>query len=61
MRYSYANTCRKLGYSQDLIGQALGHSSHGNQITSIYLEHFDNEVIDEMNQQVVNTVLKTND
>jgi len=58
MRYSYANACRKLGYSQDLIGQALGHSSHGNQITSIYLEQFDNEIIDKMNQKVINAVAK---
>ena len=56
MRYSYANTCRKLGYSQDLIGQALGHSSHGNQITSIYLEHFDNETIDDMNRKVITEI-----
>ncbi len=58
MRYSFANTCRKLGYSHDLIGQALGHSSHGNQITSIYLEQFDNETIDEMNSKVIDEVTK---
>ena len=57
MRYSFANACRKLGYSQDLIGQALGHSSHVNQITSIYLEHFDNELIDNMNRKVIDAVI----
>jgi integrase len=59
-RYSYANILKQLGYSKDLIAEALGHE-YGNSVTGIYLEQFDNDVIDEMNQRVVNTVLKTND
>lgn len=59
-RYSYANISKQLDYSKDLIAEALGHE-YGNSVTGIYLEQFDNELIDEMNQRVVNTVLKTND
>lgn len=47
-RYSYANTAKKLGYSKDLIAEALGHE-YGNTVTGIYLEMFDNEMLDEMN------------
>lgn len=54
-RYSYANISRQLGYSKDLIAEALGHS-YGNSVTGIYLEQFDNAVIDEMNRKVVNAV-----
>ena len=59
-RYSYANILKQQGYSKDLIAEALGHE-YGNSVTGIYLEQFDNDVIDEMNQRVVNAVLKTND
>jgi integrase len=51
---------KQLGYSKDLIAEALGHS-YGNTVTGIYLEQFDNELLDDMNQRVVNTVFKTND
>ncbi len=54
-RYSYANISRQLGYSKDLIAEALGHS-YGNSVTGIYLEQFDNAVIDEMNRKVVDAV-----
>jgi integrase len=57
-RYSYANISRQIGYSKDLIAEALGHS-YGNSVTGIYLEQFDNAVIDEMNRRVVDTMLKT--
>lgn len=59
-RYSFANISRQLGFSKDLIAEALGHS-YGNSVTGIYLEQFDNAVIDEMNQRVVNTMLKSDD
>ncbi|MEN9973515.1 MAG: hypothetical protein RIS20_1862 [Bacteroidota bacterium] len=54
-RYTYANISRQLGYSKDLIAEALGHS-YGNSVTGIYLEQFDNAVIDEMNREVVKVV-----
>lgn len=50
-RYSWANIAKSLGYSKDLISEALGHS-YGNQITGIYLDNYGSEVIDEMNEKV---------
>ena len=50
-RYSYANIAKQLGYSKDLIAEALGHE-YGNSITGIYLEMFDNEIVDTMNETI---------
>ena len=47
-RYSYANIAKQLGYSKDLIAEALGHE-YGNAVTGIYLESFDLDEVDEMN------------
>ncbi|MCX6191743.1 MAG: phage integrase SAM-like domain-containing protein [Flavobacteriia bacterium] len=54
-RYSYANILKQQGYSKDLIAEALGHE-YGNSVTGIYLEQFDNHVIDEMNLKVLNSI-----
>jgi len=54
-RYSWANTCKSLGYSKDLIAEALGHE-YGNKVTGIYLDHYDNAVIDEANEKVIAAV-----
>jgi predicted HD phosphohydrolase len=54
-RYTYANIAKQLGYSKDLIAEALGHE-YGNKITGIYLEHFDQSIIDEMNLCVSNSL-----
>ena len=51
-RYSYANIAKQLGYSKDLIAEALGHE-YGNAVTGIYLEMFDNEILDNMNETVI--------
>ncbi len=56
-RYSYANIAKQLGYSKDLIAEALGHE-YGNSVTGIYLEMFDNDIVDNMNTQVLNAVNK---
>lgn len=50
-RYSWANIAKSLGYSKDLIAEALGHE-FGNAVTGIYLDTFDQDVIDEMNERV---------
>jgi integrase/recombinase XerD len=50
-RFSWANIAKSLGYSKDLIAEALGHEL-GNPVTGIYLDSFDQEVIDEMNERV---------
>lgn len=54
-RYSWANIARSLGYSKDLIAEALGHE-YGNKVTGIYLDNYDNEVIDAANASVIKAV-----
>jgi integrase len=54
-RYSWANIARELGYSKDMIAEALGHE-YGNKVTGIYLDNYDNKVIDEMNKNVTRAV-----
>lgn len=56
-RYTYANLAKQLGYSKDLIAEALGHE-YGNSVTGIYLEQFDNDVVDRMNQGLIAAVSK---
>ena len=51
-RYSWANIARSLGYSKDLIAEALGHQ-YGNRVTGIYLDEYDSNVIDELNSNVI--------
>lgn len=55
-RYSYANIAKQLGFSKDIIGEALGHS-YGNTVTGIYLEMFDNDIVDNMNETIINKCL----
>lgn len=55
-RYSYANISKQLGYSKDLIAEALGHE-YGNSVTGIYLEQFDNEIVDEMNRNIIKSIV----
>ena len=58
-RYSYANLAKRMGYSKDIIAEALGHE-YGNSVTGIYLEQFDMAVVDEMNGRLIRTVLTNN-
>ncbi|GAA4057846.1 phage integrase SAM-like domain-containing protein [Flavobacterium chungnamense] len=55
-RYSYANIGKQLGYSKDLIAEALGHE-YGNSVTGIYLEMFDNDIIDMMNENIIKSII----
>ena len=50
-RHSFATIAKRMGYSNELIAEALGHQ-HGNKITNIYLDSFEASVIDEMHQHV---------
>ena len=50
-RHSWATIAKKMGYSKDLISEALGHS-HGSRITEVYLDSYEPEVIDAMNDAV---------
>jgi integrase/recombinase XerD len=54
-RYSWANICKSLGYSKDLIAEALGHS-YGNAVTGIYLDNYSNEIIDAANAKIIEAV-----
>lgn len=52
-RHSFATIAKRMGYSNELIAEALGHE-YGNKITNIYLDTFEEEVLDAMHQQVIN-------
>ena len=54
-RYSYANIAKQLGFSKDLIAEALGHE-YGNAVTGIYLEPFDLDQVDEMSFTLINFI-----
>jgi integrase/recombinase XerD len=58
-RYTYANVAKQLGYSKDMIAEALGHE-YGNNITGIYLEQYDNKALDDMNEAIIESVTKVN-
>jgi integrase len=51
-RHTWATTAKRLGYSIELIAEAMGHE-HGNKITNIYLDSFDQSLIDEVNVRVI--------
>jgi len=51
-RYSFGNIAKQLGYSNELIAEALGHS-YGNKTTNIYLDAFDNNKLDAMHYDVI--------
>lgn len=55
-RYSWANIARSLGYSKDMIAEGLGHE-YGNRVTGIYLDNYDNDIIDAMNEKVIAAVM----
>lgn len=56
-RYSWANIARALGYSKDLIAEALGHE-YGNKVTGIYLDNYEKQIIDAANEKVISEVFK---
>ncbi|PKB14994.1 site-specific integrase [Flavobacterium sp. 5] len=51
-RHTFATTAKKLGYSNELIAEALGHE-YGNKTTNIYLDSFDKEIVDVMHFKVI--------
>jgi len=55
-RHSWATTAKRMGYSIEVIAEAMGHE-HGNRITNIYLDTFDQDVIDEANRKVIDSLL----
>ena len=55
-RHSWATTAKRLGFSNEMIAEGLGHE-YGNKITNIYLDDFDQTIIDEMNDKVIISVI----
>ena len=51
-RHSFGTIAKRLGYSNELIAESLGHE-FGNKITNIYLDTFDVEVLDAMHKHVI--------
>ena len=51
-RHSFGTIAKRLGYSNELIAEALGHE-YGNKITNIYLDSFDSDVLDAMHEHVI--------
>lgn len=51
-RHSFGTIAKRLGYSNELIAEALGHE-YGNKITNIYLDTFDTDVLDAMHRDVI--------
>jgi len=54
-RHTWATTAKRLGYSIELIAEAMGHE-HGNKITNIYLDNFDQSLIDDLNEKVIASI-----
>lgn len=50
-RHSWANCAKRMGYSNEMIAEAMGHE-YGNKVTAIYLDRFEQNVIDAMNEAV---------
>lgn len=51
-RHSFATIAKHLGYSNELIAEALGHE-YGNRVTNIYLDAFDTIEVDAMHKKVI--------
>lgn len=51
-RHSLGTIAKRLGYSNELIAESLGHE-YGNKITNIYLDTFDTDVLDAMHKHVI--------
>lgn len=51
-RHSWACVAKKMGYSKDMISEALGHSAGGAKVTDVYLDDYGQEVIDAMNTAI---------
>jgi integrase/recombinase XerD len=54
-RHSFATIAKRLGYSIEMIAEALGHELGSSKITSIYLDSFDREVVDDMHYKVISS------
>ncbi|MBL4656536.1 MAG: site-specific integrase [Flavobacteriales bacterium] len=51
LRHSWASIAKSKGVSKDIIGESLGHDDP--KVTEVYLENFENEVLDDANELIV--------
>jgi integrase len=56
-RYCWANLARSLGYNTEYIAQGLGHE-FGNRTSNIYLNQHESSIVDEMNFNICDSILK---
>lgn len=54
-RHTWATRAKQLGVPRDVIAECLGHSARG--ITDIYLDHFEDGVLDTANDLVIGNTL----
>jgi integrase/recombinase XerD len=54
-RYSWATTAKRMGFSNEIIAEALGHE-YGNSVTATYLDGFSQSTIDNANQTVTSQI-----
>jgi integrase len=55
IRHTWATIAKLLRYTNEMIAEALGHE-YGNKITNIYLDNFEQDVIDKMNAKVIGEI-----
>jgi integrase/recombinase XerD len=56
-RHSWATICKKFGFSIEIIAECLGHE-YGNKTTAVYLDSFDQDVLDNANAVVADSLNK---
>jgi integrase/recombinase XerD len=56
IRHTWATIAKRLGYPNEMIAEGMGHE-YGNKITNIYLDEFDADLIDTMNDKVIISVI----
>ncbi|MET3980402.1 integrase/recombinase XerD [Mucilaginibacter sp. UYP25] len=56
IRHTWATIAKRLGYPNEMIAEGMGHE-YGNKITNIYLDEFDTELIDSMNDKIIISIL----
>jgi integrase len=52
-RHTWASAAKKLHFSTEIIGEGLGHTD--TKTTEIYLDKFDDEVLDKANEEITST------
>jgi integrase/recombinase XerD len=55
-RHSFATNLKEKGISTDIISQSMGHRDVG--ITTVYLKDFDNDIIDDANEKLLQEPLE---